>query len=518
MCRFRKVNYKKKVEEYRNFVRLNGLALIRASQESIQRLIRDEVSVLDSDPTNKHYLVYINQFKFDILFDSGLVRHWAQSNHNISPGLRLPLSKSWIRHLSHDLSLNLRDLNKAKFKYAAKIFALQCKSLVRILIVIFPFSSLIRPGKHDFSTMTYVIDHTKAKYGDSEERTTGWDYGSWVNKKTARIRQVIFLNQMEFIQVLFSNQILRDKFSGIKLRNVILKDTLRNLLASDLKISDGLLILDQICFSEVVKHCTKDTQGLILQFTESIGCRRPIWTYEAEKRGIGIEFQFFANYATLSLGEKLEIPPQFPLYSWSKISVVSAWQAKSVPGRNLLDEVVYINKSEVPWFRDCIESRTPEAESYIAVFNYEPKKGFFGYSTLVELGLSTQDCTYDFLQPIIEICSSEGIKVFHKPKRFIPHKKKVVNVQKVIRSESGKSIYTQIDPCVSPHRLISEALGVISLPPTTTGLIGYQMNTPSVYFDPYGKVCRSDPSLEGINVINSKEELEIWIKSLREKF
>ena len=32
------------------------------------------------------------------------------------------------------------------------------------------------------------------------------------------------------------------------------------------------------------------------------------------------------------------------------------------------------------------------------------------------------------------------------------------------------------------------------------------------------KVCRNDPSLDGINVINSKGELEIWIKSLREKF
>jgi hypothetical protein len=512
------VNYNRKIEEYKKFIRLNGLALIRASQESIQRLIRYEVLVLQSDPTNKHYLIYLNQFKFDTLFDSDLVEQWVKSNQNISPGLRLPLSKSWIKHLSHDLSLNLRNLKKAKFKYSTKILALQCKSLVRIFFIIFPFNSLIRLREFDFSTMTYVIDHTKAKYGDGKAKTAGWDYGSWVNKKSATSRQVIFLSQVEFFQVLLSNQILRDKFCGLKLKYIIFKDTLRDLLESDLRISDGLLILDQIFFSKVIKHCTEDTQGLVLQFTESVGCRRPIWTYEAEKRGIGIEFQFFANYATLSLGEKSEVPPQFLLYSWSKISVVSAWQAKSVPGRNLLDEAVYINKSEVPWFRDCIESRSPKAEDYIAVFNYEPKKGIFGHSTLVELGLSTEDCTYDFLQPIIEICSSEGIKVFHKPKRIIPNRTQVVNVQKVLRSESGADMYTRIDPCVSPHRLISGALGVISLPPTTTGLIGYQMNTPSVYFDPYGKVYRNDPSLEGVNVINSKEELEIWIKSLRKKF
>ena len=124
----------------------------------------------------------------------------------------------------------------------------------------------------------------------------------------------------------------------------------------------------------------------------------------------------------------------------------------------------------------------------------------------------------EFLETILEVCSIAKINCFHKRKRALSTNVQLVDYSQILVRPRNRDFYKLVPEDTSAHRIVSRALGVISLPPTSTGLIGRQMGVPSIYFDPTGNVLTDDPALDSVPLINSKEGLSAWIRSLESTF
>jgi hypothetical protein len=504
-----------KEETYKNFVSQGKLETVRCAIDAVREFVLSEISQSNLTTRGSLLATYINQLKFDAFIDSKLVVQWIKFDAKNSSSLKLPLPRKWILCIQQNLDWGELRLKQDKSVYYQKLLKLQIRAIVRALWLFFTFNSN-RPEMKIFEERSLsVIGHVN-NIIESESQTKGhWNYEAWNNKNGMYKSFVNFLPEIQFMKLLFARYFLVERVAGIKGRLRFFARSMRKFFEHDLSISDRCMALEQIFFSELVGLASKAKIPMQIQFTESMGCRRPYWTYEAEKKGGPIEFRFFANHATLSTLSRTEIPPQFSLYTWRKITVVSDWQANSLPKLNALGMKIDVKKTNIPWFVDSDNFEIANSESFILVFDYEGRKGHFGYSSLNDLGLSNPECNIKFLETILEVCSRFDILVYHKKKRLLTKELQLVDYSRIFAKESNRGIYKTIPEGVSAHRIISGANGVISLPPTSTGLIGQQMGVPSIYFDPTGNVLMDDPALEGVPLINSKEGLNAWISSLK---
>ena len=64
---------------------------------------------------------------------------------------------------------------------------------------------------------------------------------------------------------------------------------------------------------------------------------------------------------------------------------------------------------------------------------------------------------------------------------------------------------------------IEKADIVVSMPFTSTSLIGNAYSVPSVYYDPFFIISKQDRGANGLPLLSGKDELRQWIKSLKHK-
>jgi polysaccharide biosynthesis PFTS motif protein len=62
--------------------------------------------------------------------------------------------------------------------------------------------------------------------------------------------------------------------------------------------------------------------------------------------------------------------------------------------------------------------------------------------------------------------------------------------------------------------IINNAKAVISMPFTSTALVGKHLGKPSIFYDPSGLVFKDDPAAHGIMIINNKADLVEWLSKL----
>jgi polysaccharide biosynthesis PFTS motif protein len=71
--------------------------------------------------------------------------------------------------------------------------------------------------------------------------------------------------------------------------------------------------------------------------------------------------------------------------------------------------------------------------------------------------------------------------------------------------------FVKIDPAVSASDMIEKCSAVISMPFTSTALLGRAAGKPSIYYDPIGLIQKNDPAAHGIPIVSGEEELNKWI-------
>jgi len=240
---------------------------------------------------------------------------------------------------------------------------------------------------------------------------------------------------------------------------------------------------------------------------------RPMWTYEAEKRGARITFYFYSTNCEGFKRTDGYPPPHYAyqMMSWSHYLVWDEYQADFV--RRVVGETAKISVVGSIWFNSSAEGLPAFEGRGVAVFDVTPHRAS-RYRTLgSDFEYYIPETCLPFLSDIQKVTNDAGYMMMWKRKRKIgsiahPHYRCFAEHLK-----TSKNVMT-VDPDISAYRVIEASTAVISMPFTSTALIARELGKPSCYYDPTDMIQKDDRAGHGIDIISGPEELRKWFKKL----
>lgn len=248
-------------------------------------------------------------------------------------------------------------------------------------------------------------------------------------------------------------------------------------------------------------------------FHNSVTIYRPLWTYEIEKKGLRITSYFYSTNNE-SFKRQNGYPIQVNMWqamNWPLYLVWDEYQADFV--RRAVGETANIKVVGPIWFQaSSVEMPELPADS-VAVFDVQPRRS----SRYQILGVAQEyyvpKTANQFLLDIHAVIRECRGAMVHKRKRNIGkmlHPKYETLVKALVKFDDVFSI----KPDTSAIRVIEGCLAVISMPFTSTALLGRELGKPSIYYDPHGVVQKDDRAAHGIKVLSGKDELRDWLSGL----
>lgn len=275
------------------------------------------------------------------------------------------------------------------------------------------------------------------------------------------------------------------------------------------------LLLAESAIAARVRFQVPDKLARDYMFHNSGWIYRPLWTYEAEKKGSRILFYFYSTNC-----ESFKRPNGYPaqenswqVVNWPIYLVWDEYQADFV--RRAVGAATNIKIVGPIWFQSSsIEMPVLPAGS-VAVFDVQPHRS----SRYQILGASEEyyvpQIVNQFLSDIhTAIRECKGVMV-HKRKRNIG-KRLHPKYAALVKNLTGAYDVFSIEPDISAIRVIEGCFAVISMPFTSTALLGRELGKPSIYYDPCGIVQKDDRAAHGIQVLSGKNELRNWLAGLLE--
>jgi polysaccharide biosynthesis PFTS motif protein len=245
------------------------------------------------------------------------------------------------------------------------------------------------------------------------------------------------------------------------------------------------------------------------------GCvYRPLWTYEAEQHGCEIALYFYSANC-----EPFKRPDGYPKFSndyyevmsWSRYMVWDAYQAEFI--RRSVGEDARVEVVGPIWFSASAENLPPLPLVTIAVFDVQPVRASLYQRFGVDFDYYTPDNTTSFLADCHEASKACGATVALKRKRKIGSLIHPVYEFFVDRLAKDRD-FMAINADVSASRLIEKCVAVVSMPFTSTALLGRALGKPSAYYDPHGMIQRDDRAAHGIDILLGPEELQAWLTNV----
>jgi polysaccharide biosynthesis PFTS motif protein len=242
---------------------------------------------------------------------------------------------------------------------------------------------------------------------------------------------------------------------------------------------------------------------------------RPLWTYEVEKRGSRVLFYFYStNCETFKTNANYPLQENtWHVMSWSNYLVWDQHQADFIK-RCVGNFGHHIHIVGSIWFSTSSKSmQSIYSEKSIAVFDVQPMRDSF-YCVLGQSNdYYTPRIVNQFLTDICDTFLGRNYTILFKEKRDIgnlAHKNYRKHVEKLRNNEQ----FISVEPALDAKRLIEQSAAVISMPFTSTALIGRELGKPSIYYDPFGQIQKDDRAAHGIKVVTGEKELHDWMSNL----
>ncbi len=274
----------------------------------------------------------------------------------------------------------------------------------------------------------------------------------------------------------------------------------------------NILILEESIYAAKMRYQEIDLIAMEYCFNNSGWIYRPLWTYEAEAKGSKIHFYFYStNCETLaSSSKKAEFHYGYQSMNWPHYLVWDKYQEDFV--RNATDNNSKISIVGPIWF--ATSSRELEAfpEKTIAVFDVQPVRDAF-YKTLgVSFEYYIPKVCNQFLADILEVSKSMNYTMALKRKRDIARKIHP-SYRNFIKSIENSDNFISVDSSISAIKVIENSSLIISMPFTSTAILGRELNKPSVFYDPLNMLQKDDQAAHGIPVIRGIDSLKEWLSA-----
>ena len=275
------------------------------------------------------------------------------------------------------------------------------------------------------------------------------------------------------------------------------------------------LLFSQAVMAKRLALSSEETLPAEIWFNHENYKYRPIWTYEAEARGVKSYLYFYSinNQTVQPAGHEISISGYWHLMNWPRCLVWNS-QQKEILQQYINMETTYVPAGHMP-YSDTNEELTPLSSPAIAVFDIPS----YGNETSFALGQAykyQKDHVVEaFYDDIIDaaranelvVCTKQktGRKKSHLTARYLHLLEKLEQSPDVCATEAG----------IAAHRLIMATQMTVSAPYSSTSVIAEALGKPGCYYDPTGLLPEMTIFSHGIRIIRSPEALSDWIKKNR---
>lgn len=244
---------------------------------------------------------------------------------------------------------------------------------------------------------------------------------------------------------------------------------------------------------------------------------RPIWTYNFENKGSKLFLYFYSvnNNAIQPIYDQNFSVGYWHLMSWP---IYIAWGNKNKEFlKKYVGDKSKIILEENFYFTDS-NKRIPEInEPCIAVFDAQPHRPYWHATQGQVFEYYHPKTSKIFFENILKLSEEFNLKILWKKKRFlhkVEHPSYTLLSQKLQKNKNVICAYHDI----SAHKIIKKSNLIISMPFTSTGMIGKTLGKPSCYFDALNIVDENEQNSHGVDIIKNYTDLSLWVKkSLKKK-
>ena len=280
------------------------------------------------------------------------------------------------------------------------------------------------------------------------------------------------------------------------------------------------LLFRQLVFEKIAKLSKYDELCSIYFFHNSVNLLRPLWTYEAEKKGSQIIFYF---YSTNILSLKENNKPHVQDNQWQIVNWPNYWVWNKA-------QEIFLKSIVCSPFKTIIKGIIPFSSSnqknnfsyfnkkkFILIFDVQPIKKHIYASLAPTVEYYSENQAIVFLNLIDELATHLNINVLIKRKRNNPFtsKKYLNKLSKFLSTDRWDEINPETDASYICANLAP--IASISVPFTSTAIISKSNKIPTVYLDHTGKLDKNFHSVKDIPLLSSKEELYNWLEVIINK-
>lgn len=274
------------------------------------------------------------------------------------------------------------------------------------------------------------------------------------------------------------------------------------------------LLLAESAKAAIVRLANPDllARDYLFHFSDTI--YRPVWTYEAMKKGSQITCYFYSTSEEFKLPAGYEPNSTYwKIANWPRYLVWDEYHEDLV--RQNVNQSANVSVVGPIWFNSSSIELPDIPHNSVAVFDIQPirSSAHFGFTTLADLDYGNPYVPMKFIQDIHAAVSRLGGTMVHKRKRNDDRRFRKI-YRRMIEQLSGSSGFVSIEPDTSAIRVIEHCRAVVSMPFTSTAILGRHLGKPSIYYDPTGRLQKDDKGAHGIPVLSGKEELKVWVTAV----
>lgn len=237
---------------------------------------------------------------------------------------------------------------------------------------------------------------------------------------------------------------------------------------------------------------------------------RPLWTYEAERRGTAVSLLFYStNSGRMHVDGRHWTPYGIGYHSMSWGRLI-AWDEGHAALLRRFSPSAEIVVAGAVSFNDSPAPLPAARRPSVALFDVQ----VFRPRVMAGVGLPfcyyTPETVERFLLTVVEAAEAAGATILWKTKRDtgrLTHGR----YARLHRALLERPSVVVIDPAISAWRVIEQADAVISIPFTSTALIAHGLNRPSAYFDASGTLGFDPESAHGLPLLRQPDEVRRWI-------
>ena len=247
-------------------------------------------------------------------------------------------------------------------------------------------------------------------------------------------------------------------------------------------------------------------------FNNSNWYYKPLWTYEAEKKGSTVSLYYYStntekfNYDTFERADTYGLN----IMKWNHIIVWNQQQADYL--KKFCPEAHYKIVGIIDFSDSDKLFHIPTHGFNIAIFDVTPTRPvcYTGLGWAIAPYYS-EELSLQFFRDIKNLFNDSNINLLWKQKRIVD--RKIVS-NKFLKKQDRviNKFFLVVDPGVSARRLIEESDAVISMPFTSTSIIGKELGKPSIYYDPSGTIVHRRKT--DVPIIRTKENLLKWCQEI----